>query len=237
MDPILEIAKKKNLWVLEDACQAHLAEYKGRKAGNLGHAAAFSFYPGKNLGSCGEGGAVTTNDQDLAHRVRMLRDHGQAQKYYHVREGYNARLSALQCAALRIKLQYLPLWTDARRSNAAKYQEYLKDIPGIQIPSAPAWANPAWHLYVILLENRNEIQSYLKDKGISTGLHYPVPLHLQKAYSYLNISKGSYPVTEFCAARLLSLPMFPELTENQIYYLAECLNEIVIDKDNGTKRE
>ena len=236
MDPILDIAKKKNLWVLEDACQAHLAEYKGRKAGSLGNAAAFSFYPGKNLGSCGEGGAVTTNDPKLDQKVKMLRDHGQAQKYYHDMEGYNARLSALQCAALRIKLRHLPSWTEKRRKNAYKYTKYLKGITGIKTPFVPTWANPVWHLYVILVENRDTIQSRLSEMGISTGLHYPIPLHFQKAYSYLKIDnhkhdKETYTVTESCAKRLLSLPMFPELTEEQISYVSECLNEILLTKN------
>lgn len=225
MAPILKIAGKKNLWVLEDACQAHLAEYKEKKVGSLGHIAAFSFYPGKNLGSCGEGGAVTTNDPNLAQIVRMLRDHGQAKKYYHDMEGYNARLSALQCAALRIKLKHLPSWTDARRSNAQKYQEYLKDIPGLKTPFVPSWANPVWHLYVILLENRGGIQTHLSAMAVSTGLHYPIPLHLQKAYSYLERFEGAYPVTETCAKNLLSLPMFPGLIEEQICYVAECLGK------------
>lgn len=229
MDPILEIAKKKNLWVLEDACQAHLAEYKGKKIGSLGHAAAFSFYPGKNLGSCGEGGAVTTNDPNLAHMVRMLRDHGQAKKYYHDLEGYNARLSAIQCAALRIKLKHLPSWNKARQNIAKKYTDFLRDTREVETPFVPLWANPVWHLYVIMVENRDKIKSRLSEMGVSTGLHYPIPLHLQKAYSYLNFGKNSYPVTESCALRLLSLPMFPEFPEEQIYYVTECLRKILLN--------
>ncbi|MGA1869146.1 MAG: DegT/DnrJ/EryC1/StrS family aminotransferase [bacterium] len=228
MDPICQIAKDKNLWVLEDACQAHLAEYKDKKAGSLGDAAAFSFYPGKNLGSCGEGGAVTTDNPDLAQTVRMLRDHGQARKYYHDREGYNARLSALQCAALRIKLKHLPSWTKQRQRNADKYTEYLQNINGVTLPFVPSWAKPVWHLYVILVENRDRIQSQLSDMGVSTALHYPIPLHLQKAYSYFAFDKGAFPVTESCATRLLSLPMFPELTEDQIFHVAECLRKIIV---------
>ncbi|MGA1826131.1 MAG: DegT/DnrJ/EryC1/StrS family aminotransferase [bacterium] len=228
MTPILEIAGKRNLWVLEDACQAHLAEYRGKRAGSLGHAAAFSFYPGKNLGSCGEGGAVTTNDSTVARTIKMLRDHGQVKKYYHDMEGYNARLSALQCAALRIKLKHLPAWTEARRQNAQQYNEYLHDIPGIKIPLVPCWINPVWHLYVVLLENRDEIQRRLNDMGIATGLHYPIPLHLQKAYAHLGFSEGDYPVTESCAKRLLSLPMFPGLSEEHILYIAEYLRSIVL---------
>jgi len=225
MDPILDIARKKNLWVLEDACQAHLAEYEGRKVGSIGNMAAFSFYPGKNLGCCGEGGSVTTDDPNLAQTVRMLRDHGQAKKYCHDMEGYNARLSALQCAALRIKLDHLPSWTDARRRNAKLYNEYLKNITEVKTPFVHSWANPVWHLYVILVENRDELQPRLSEMGISTGLHYPIPLHLQKAYSHLGLDVGAFPVTEYCAKKLLSLPMFPEISEEQIRYVVESLKK------------
>lgn len=230
MDFILEIASEKNLWVLEDACQAHLAEYKGRKAGSLGHAAAFSFYPGKNLGSCGEGGAVTTNDPSLAQTVRILRDHGQIKKYYHNMEGYNARLSTLQCAALRIKLKHLPSWTEARQNNAKKYTKYLMENKAVVTPFVPSWANPVWHLYVVLVEDRDIVQKCLTEKGISTGLHYPIPLHCQNAYSYLDFNGGAYPISEFCAKRILSLPMFPDLTEEQISFVAESLSEIVMSQ-------
>lgn len=220
MDPILEIAQKKNLWVLEDACQAHLAEYKGKRVGSLGNAAAFSFYPGKNLGSCGEGGAVTTNDPDIAQKVKMLRDHGQAKKYYHDMEGYNARLSTLQCAVLSIKLKHLPEWTEKRRENAKIYKNYLQEIPFV-----PSFANPVWHLYVILVDNRDTVQANLQEKGILTGLHYPIPLHIQRAYSHFNFNRGAFPATELCSSKLLSLPMFPELTEEQICFVTKCLRK------------
>jgi len=227
MDPILQIAQKKNLWVLEDACQAHLAEYKGKRAGSLGHAAAFSFYPGKNLGACGEGGAVTTNDRDIAQKIRMLRDHGQNKKYYHDMEGYNARLAAIQCAALRIKLKHLPSWTGKRRKNAGIYTKYLEGIPDIETPFVPPWADPVWHLYVILVNNRDTVQSQLAGKGIATGLHYPIPLHMQNAYSNNHHNRGPYPVTESCAERLVSLPMFPELTGEQICHVVDSLKNML----------
>lgn len=226
MDALLAVAKKYGLWVVEDACQAHLAEYKGHKAGSLGIAGAFSFYPGKNIGACGEAGAVTTNDEKLANRVKILRDHGQAQKYYHDIEGYNGRCDAVQVAALQIKLKHLPGWTEKRRQNAALYLEQLKDMKGIVLPYIAPGSSPVYHLFVILLDNRDAVMEKLKQKGISAGLHYPLPLHLQKAYSHLKIAPGAFPVTEHCAARLLSLPMFPELTKEQITYVCSSLKEV-----------
>jgi dTDP-4-amino-4,6-dideoxygalactose transaminase len=230
MDPILAIAKKHDLWVVEDACQAHLAEYKGHKAGSIGAAAAFSFYPGKNMGACGEAGAVTTNDADIANKVRMLRDHGQAKKYYHEMEGFNGRCDALQAAALRIKLKHLPNWNEARRRNAEKYSELLKDIKSISLPKIAKDCLPVYHLFVIQVDNRDEIALALQEEKISTGLHYPVPLHLQKAYAYMKIPKGSFPVTEAYAMRLLSLPMFPELTDEQINYVCDSLKAILKER-------
>ncbi len=224
MDPILAIAKKHGLWVVEDACQAHLAEYKGRKAGSIGIAGAFSFYPGKNMGACGEGGAVTTNDENLAAKVRMLRDHGQSKKYHHEMEGYNGRCDALQAAALRIKLKHLPAWNEARRKNAQCYFELLQDSDGIMLPKINENCLSVFHLFVIQVEERDIVQESLVQKGISTGLHYPIPLHLQKAYERMGLPPGSFPVAETCAKRLLSLPMYPELTEDQISYVCDCLN-------------
>ena len=227
MDPILSIAKKQGLWVVEDACQAHLAEYKGRKAGSMGIAAAFSFYPGKNMGACGEAGAVTTNDGDLAAKVRMLRDHGQATKYYHDIEGYNGRCDALQAAALRVKLKNLPAWNEARRKNAQLYFELLKNVDGVKVPKIANGCKNVYHLFVVQIDNRDAIAEALKKKGISTGLHYPIPLHLQKAYINMKIPAGSFPVSEGYAKKLLSLPMFPELTEEQITYVCDELRMIV----------
>ena len=227
MDPILAIAKKHGLWVVEDACQAHLAEYKGRKVGSMGIAAAFSFYPGKNMGACGEGGAVTTNDENLAAKVRMLRDHGQSRKYHHEMEGYNGRCDALQAAALRVKLKRLPAWNEARRKNAQRYFELLEDTDAIVLPKINQNCLPVFHLFVIQVEKRDIIQEALGKMGISTGLHYPIPLHLQKAYEHLGLAAGSFPVAEACAKRLFSLPMYPELSEEQIVYVCDCLGEIL----------
>jgi len=221
MDPILAIAEKHDLWVVEDACQAHLAEYKGHKAGSIGAAAAFSFYPGKNMGACGEAGAITTNDADIAIKIRMLRDHGQNKKYYHELEGYNGRCDALQAAALRIKLRELPAWNEKRRKCAQRYFDLLKNNSHLVLPTVADGCLPIYHLFVIQVDSRDAVAEALKKKGIGTGLHYPVPLHLQKAYSYMKISEGSFPVTEAYSRRLLSLPMFPELTEEQINYVCK----------------
>ncbi len=227
MDPILSIAQQHGLWVVEDAAQSQLAEYKGKKAGSMGIMAATSFYPGKNLGACGEAGAVLTQDPKLAALVRKIRDHGQAQKYYHDLEGYNGRCDALQAAALRVKLRHLPEWNEARRKAAARYLEGLKGVEGVALPAVGEGCLPVWHLFVVLVAERDRVASELKEKGISTGLHYPVPLHLQNAYRHLNVPEGRLPVTEYCAQRLLSLPMFPGLTEDQIAYVCEQLTAAV----------
>ena len=230
MDPVLAIAQKYGLWVVEDACQAHLAEYKGRKAGSIGLAGAFSFYPGKNMGACGEGGAVTTNDSSIADKIFMLRDHGQAKKYHHQMEGYNGRLDALQAAALRVKLNHLPVWNEKRRRNAQRYVDLLKDVDAIILPKMADGCLSVYHLFVVQLEERDRIAEALNAKGIGTGLHYPVPLHLQNAYAHMEISEDSFPVTESYAKRLLSLPMFPELSEEQICYVCEELRAEVINQ-------
>jgi dTDP-4-amino-4,6-dideoxygalactose transaminase len=227
MDPILAIAKKHGLWLVEDACQAHLAEYKGRKVGSIGIAAAFSFYPGKNMGACGEGGAVTTNDENLAAKIRMLRDHGQSRKYHHEMEGYNGRCDAVQAAALRVKLKHLSAWNEARRKNAQRYFELLKDTDGIKLPVIQQNCLSVFHLFVIQVEKRDIVQESLGKMGISTGLHYPIPLHLQKAYGHMGLPVGSFPVAEVCAKRLLSLPMYPELSEEQIRWVSSSLKKIV----------
>lgn len=227
MDTINAIAKKHDLWVVEDACQSHLAEYKGRLAGSLGRAAAFSFYPGKNLGACGDAGAVTTNDSKLAATIAMLRDHGQNRKYFHAMEGYNGRCDALQAAALSVKLKHLGRWTEARRRHAQHYQALLQDITGLKLPKIAPENIPSYHLYVVQVDNRDFVMKSLAEKGIATGLHYPLPLHLQEAYSHLQLPTGSFPVTESCAQRLLSLPMYPELTEEQIVYICDSLKEIL----------
>ena len=217
MDPILELAETYNLLVIEDACQAHGAEYfsqqqnRWRKAGSVGKAAAFSFYPGKNLGACGEAGAVTTQNREIAKTVRMLRDHGQANRYYHDIEGYNGRLDTIQAGILHLKLARLSEWNKLRRQVAEIYEKHLSEVDGLVVPVEPFWSRAVYHLYVVRVENRQEMQNNLKIAGIGTGIHYPVPLHLQKAYRNLNYSKGDLPVTERVSAEILSLPMYPQL--------------------------
>ncbi|HOG29238.1 MAG TPA: DegT/DnrJ/EryC1/StrS family aminotransferase [Vicinamibacterales bacterium] len=220
MDAILAVADRYGLIVVEDACQAHGAEYKSadgkwRRAGTFGKAAAFSFYPGKNLGSCGEGGAVTTDDEQAAKVIRMLREHGQAQKYYHDLEGYNGRLHAIQAAFLRVKLRRLPEWNAGRYAAARRYGEMLAGVPGVIVPHEPENTRPVYHLYVIRTKDRDALGEHLKARKVFTGLHYPVPLHLQKCYAGWGYAKGSLPVTEAVASSIVSLPMFPTLTAEQ----------------------
>ncbi len=228
MDPILELAEQYRLIVIEDACQAHGAEYFSRKhnrwfkAGSMGHAAGFSFYPGKNLGACGEGGAVTTNDARIADAVKMLRDHGQAKKYYHDVEGYNGRLDAIQAGILSVKLKHLPEWNAKRRERADEYKRlFAASESGIQAPFEPSWSRAVYHLYVIRSSDREGTMNHLKKAGIGTGIHYPIPLHLQKAYASLNYRLGDFPVAERVAAEIVSLPMFPQLTAEQQVRVAE----------------
>src|SRR2546428_3838759 len=219
MDPILELAERYNLIVIEDACQAHGAEYFSSKqnrwmrAGSMGRAAGFSFYPGKNLGACGEAGAVTTNDRGLAERVRMLRDHGQSCKYLHHSEGYNGRLDAMQAGVLRVKLRHLAKWNEQRRERARGYDELFADsgVP-VALPHVPSWSRPVCHLYVVRLADRERLQKDLAAAGIGTGIHYPIPLHLSKAYERLGFRPGDFPVAEQTASQVLSLPIFPELS-------------------------
>lgn len=227
MDAILEVAKRHNLAVIEDACQAHGALYKNKKAGSMSIAGCFSFYPGKNLGAFGEAGAVVTQDEEVAQKIRMIRDHGQEKKYFHQMEGYNGRLDAIQAGVLRIKLKRLKDWNDSRRKNAAYYSEFLSEIPGVTIPVEADFAVSVYHLYVILVNHRSELQQFLNEKGIATGLHYPMPLHLQKAYNHLGYNKGDFPVTEDVASRLLSLPMYPQLTKEQIEYVVDSIKEFM----------
>src|SRR5271156_4522523 len=217
MDPILELAERYKLFVIEDACQAHGAEYfsekenRWRKAGSMGHAGAFSFYPGKNLGACGEAGAVTTNSEEIARRVRMLRDHGQAKKYYHNVEGCNGRLDALQAGLLSVKLRHLGEWNRGRQEAAARYDQMLSSTDGVITPHYPSWSRPVHHLYVVRVADRDGLQKHLAEAKIDTAIHYPIPLHLQKAYESFGFKKGDFPVTEKVAAEILSLPMFPHL--------------------------
>lgn len=221
MDRILELATAYNLIVVEDACQAHAAQYFSQSdkcwhaAGSMGKAAAFSFYPGKNLGACGEAGAVTTDDPDVAQKIRMLRDHGQAEKYYHDMEGYNGRLDAIQAGILRLKLDRLSRWNSQRRDRAQIYQELLCSVDGIVLPLEPSWARAVYHLFVVRAQDRQGLQDSLKAAGIGTGIHYPIPLHLQKAYRHLGYRNGDFPVTEQVAAEILSLPMYPQLARSE----------------------
>ena len=227
MDAILDIAARYELVVVEDACQAHGATYKGKKAGTFGIAGCFSFYPGKNLGAFGEGGAVVTQDRNLADKIRMIRDHGQSRKYFHDMEGYNGRLDSIQAGVLRIKLKRLREWNDARRAHAKYYDELLSKIPGITLTTEAPEAVSVYHLYVIQVEDRDGLQKFLSEKGVATGLHYPMPLHLQKAYAHMGLAGGSFPVAEKVAGRLLSLPMYPELTNEQIEYVVDAIREYV----------
>jgi len=222
MDPILSLAEKYNLIVIEDACQAHGAQYFSKKrggwkkAGSLGLAAAFSFYPGKNLGACGEGGAITTNDEGLARRMKMIRDHGQAKKYYHEVEGYNGRLDSIQAGWLAVKLRHLPQWNESRRALAHRYHELFAEAKcELVIPREAVWTRGVYHLYVVRVEDREAFQAHLTEAGIGTGIHYPIPLHRQKAYEHLGYRTGDFPVTERVAREILSLPMFPQLDHRQ----------------------
>ena len=233
MDQILKLAETYNLLVIEDACQAHGSEYfsgeeqRWRKAGSIGKAAAFSFYPGKNLGACGEAGAVTTNNPEVAETVCKLRDHGQAAKYYHDIEGYNGRLDAIQAGILYAKLARLPEWNRQRQMIAKAYWEQLSDIDGLVLPFEPSWSRAVYHLYVARVPDRQEMQTSLKAAGIGTGIHYPVPLHMQQAYRGLGYREGNFPITESVASEILSLPMYPQLTraeqESVVRAVRDCL--------------
>ncbi len=234
MDPLREIAKKHNIFLVEDAAQAHLAEYKGKRIGGLSDACSFSFYPGKNLGAFGEGGAVATNNDDTFNYMKKLREHGQSQKYYHATLGHNYRMEGIQGAVLGVKLNYLPEWTNGRRRVAAKYKELLGTFDKVILPKEMPWAKHVYHLYVIRVvpkdqnnrsETRDLLQKYLNENDIATGLHYPVPLHKQECFKDLGYQNGNFPVTEELAETGLSLPMFPELKDEQINYVADKIKE------------
>ena len=214
MDPILEIARRHNLVVIEDAAQAHGAEYKGRRCGSMGLMGCFSFYPGKNLGAYGEGGLVTTSDPECARKIRMLRDWGAEKKYQHVLKGFNYRMEGVQGAILRVKLRHLEAWTEARRSHAAAYRNLLKDS-GLALPHETAGNRHVYHVYGVMTPHREDLMDFLQTQGVQTGIHYPYPIHLLPAHADLNYHKGDFPVAERVAAQELSLPMFPELTADQ----------------------
>jgi len=220
MDPILAIAKKHGVPVIEDAAQAHGAEYKGKRCGSMGKLGCFSFYPGKNLGAYGEGGAITTSDPNLAATIRRLRDHGSDQKYYHDIVGYNYRMEGIQGAVLSVKLNHLDDWNNARRKSADLYRKHLQGT-NVIVPVEGEGRKHIYHLFVVRHPRRDELISYLKDKGIGALIHSPIPVHLQKAYQHLELGKGSFPVTERVTDEILSLPMFPELTEEQIRYTVD----------------
>jgi dTDP-4-amino-4,6-dideoxygalactose transaminase len=216
MDPILEIARKRGLFVVEDASQAHGAEYKGRKAGSIGDAGCFSFYPGKNLGAYGEAGAVVTSNEELDRKMRMLRDHGQAKKYHHTLIGWNARMDGIQGAVLSVKLRHLPAWNDGRRRNAGIYDELLKGVTGVAAPKEAAYAKHVYHIYAIRVPGRDRLIAALAEKDIHCGIHYPIPLHLLEAYKSLGHQKDAFPVAEKAASEFVSLPMYAELSREQI---------------------
>jgi dTDP-4-amino-4,6-dideoxygalactose transaminase len=229
MDPILQLAQRHGLVVIEDACQAHGARYKGKRTGSLGHAAAFSFYPGKNLGAYGDGGAVVTSDHAVAKRLEMLRNYGQKEKYQHMFRGYNRRLDTLQAAVLRIKLKHLEEWNEARRQHAKTYCRLLTQT-GIAVPHASAASQSVWHLYVIRLDQRDAVKEHLAACGISAGIHYPIPIHLQPAYRDLGYQPGDFPVTEEYARQILSLPMYAELTPEILCRVAETASEFALTR-------
>jgi dTDP-4-amino-4,6-dideoxygalactose transaminase len=225
IEPIKEICDKKGIYLVEDCAQAHISQYKGKPVGGFGITSSFSFYPGKNLGAYGEGGAFMTNDDVLAAKAKMFRDHGSPQKYYHEYYGHNYRMEAIQGAVLKTKLPHLEEWTNNRRRVAKRYGELLKGVGDLILPKEMPYARHVYHLYIVQTEKRDELQKFLKDKNIGTGLHYPVPLHLQKCFSSLGYKLGDFPISETLANRCLSLPMYPELTEQQIIFVAEAIKE------------
>lgn len=224
MDKIIEIAKRNNLIIIEDCCQAHGAEYNGKKV-PVTETGCFSFYPGKNLGAYGEAGAILTDNEQVAEKARMLRDHGQKEKYNHKYIGYNYRMTGFQGAILNVKLRHLNEWIRLRREKAALYSSLLNGAFGVEIPKEQEYAKHVYHLYVIRTRERDKLAEHLKNKEIDTGMHYPIPLHLQEAYSFLWHKAGDFPAAEQAAKEILSLPMFPELTEEQIRYVADAIKE------------
>jgi dTDP-4-amino-4,6-dideoxygalactose transaminase len=227
MDPILEFARAHGLFVIEDAAQAHGAEYKGRKAGTMGDAGCFSFYPGKNLGAFGEAGAVATNDAELRQKIQNLRDHGQTRKYYHTLMGWNCRMDGIQAAILSIKLRHLEKANLMRRNHASQYNQAFAGIDEVNTPFEASYGRHVYHVYAVRLDERDEIRRHLQEKGIGCAVHYPIPIHLQEACRNLGYKKGTFPVAENLANEFLSLPMFPELTEEQIEYVVRCISEAV----------
>jgi dTDP-4-amino-4,6-dideoxygalactose transaminase len=226
MEPILEIARRYNLTVIEDAAQAHGAEYKGHRVGSIGDIGCFSFYPGKNLGAYGEGGMVVTNNPAYARTIRMLRDWGQERKYHHVLKGYNYRMDGIQGAILRVKLRYLAAWTEGRRVHATRYNELLRDS-GVTLPTVMPYSHHVYHIYAVRSPQRDALQQKLHEKGIQTGIHYPIPVHLLPAYQDLGYHSGDFPNAELVASQELSLPMCAELSDAQIITVSQSVKEAV----------
>jgi len=229
MDPILALAKKHNLVVVEDAAQAQGTLYKGRKAGSMGQAGSFSFYPGKNLGAWGEAGAVTTSDPGLREALQMFREHGQKKKYHHDVVGWNGRMDGLQAAVLSVKLGYLDKANEGRRRVASRYNQLLTGTPGLILPAEADYGHHIYHVYAVRVANRDTVLRKLGDRGVSAGIHYPVPVHLQNAYSSLGYKRGDFPVSEVCGETFLSLPMYPELTDQQIDTVVAALKSILAE--------
>jgi dTDP-4-amino-4,6-dideoxygalactose transaminase len=229
MDPIMDIARRHGLVVIEDAAQAHGAKYKGRLVGSIGDMACFSFYPGKNLGAYGEGGAVTTGNPEYARSIRMLRDWGQDAKYHHVLRGFNYRMEAFQGAILRVKLRHLERWTEARRALAGKYNELLGDS-GVERPKEMSWARHVYHVYTLRSQDRESLRAALQEDGIQTGVHYPVPVHLQPAYADLGYGRGAFPQAEAAANQVLSIPLYPELSHRAVAEVAAAVNKAAARK-------
>ncbi|MBV8141673.1 MAG: DegT/DnrJ/EryC1/StrS family aminotransferase [Verrucomicrobia bacterium] len=228
MDSILAVAREHGLAVVEDACQAHGAEYKGRKIGALSDAACFSFYPGKNLGAFGEGGAVVTRNAELDGKIRILRDHGQVRKYYHSMVGWNCRMDGIQGAVLRVKLRHLERFTELRRAHAAHYDQGLHGTKGLVTPSRAPRVRHVYHIYAIRVQDRHEVMQSMAKQGVGTGVHYPVPIHLQEAYQSLGYRRGSFPISERCATEFVSLPMFPELAHGQVEAVIRAVKNAVV---------
>lgn len=225
MDPLLDLARKHRLIVIEDAAQAHGAEYKGRRVGGIGDMGCFSFYPGKNLGAYGEAGAITTNNPDFAKTIRMLRDWGAERKYEHKLKGYNYRMEGIQGAVLRVKLRHLEAWTEARRALGALYDQFLQNS-GVQIPKVASYSRHVYHVYAILVKQRDEMQKRLLERNIHTGIHYPIPVHMQEAYADLGYKAGDFPVSERIGHTELSLPMFAELTSDEVRQVADAVQSL-----------
>ena len=228
MDPIMQIARKHKLYVIEDASQAHGATYKGRRAGSMGDVGCFSFYPGKNLGAFGEAGGIVTNHSELAARMRMIRDHGQSKKYHHRIVGWNGRMDGIQGAVLSVKLKYIDSWNNLRRQHASQYDNLLMTLEDVKTPFVASYGDPVYHIYAVRVQNRDDVLTAMGKQGVRCGIHYPVPLHLQEAYSSLGLKRGAFPIAERCSDEYLSLPIFPEMTPSQILHATTTIRSIVM---------